>query len=394
MNKSLRIGIVAGEASGDILGAGLIKALKEKYPNARFEGIGGANMMAEGFHSFFPMEKLSVFGLFEVLKHLPELLKIRRYVVRHFLDNPPDVFIGIDAPDFCIPVEAKFKAAGIKTVHYVGPSIWAWRQKRVFKVKAAADMVLCLLPFEVDFYKKYDVPAVFVGHTLADQLPLEPDTAQAKQSLGLRDQGLYLTIMPGSRKAEVERLGPSFLEAAARCHQVHPELEFLIPAANPQRLQQIRQLIAKYPQLKCHVALEASHTMLAAGDAVLLASGTAALEALLLKKPMVVSYRLSRLTWEIGKRVVKTPWVSLPNLLANREIVPELLQDEGNPENLAEHLLDLLQDGEAANHLQETYRFIHKQLKRNADERAAEAVAQVLGHPTTQPENPTQMSQP
>lgn len=378
MKKNFRIGILVGEASGDILGAGLMKAIKERYPEVRFEGIAGPRMLDQGMSSFFPMEKLSVMGLFEVLKHLPELLRIRRYVLNHFLTNPPDVFIGIDAPDFCIPVEKKLRAAGIKTVHYVSPSVWAWRQKRVFKIKQAVDLMLCLLPFEKEFYDQYQVPAKFVGHTLADALPMEPDIVSARQQLGLKTNDLVVCLMPGSRRSEVQRLGQIFFETAARCQEQQPRLQFIVPCVNEYRKQELETFVTAFPSLNVTLLNGQSHEAMAASDAVLLASGTAALEAMLLKKPMVVSYRLSELTWQIAKRAVKTQWVSLPNLLAGRQIVPELLQHDATPEKLAEALLHSLQDDQEQSQLQETYRFLHKQLKRDADYSAAQAVLELL----------------
>lgn len=374
----MRIGIICGEASGDILGAGLIRELRKRYPNAVFEGIGGSEMIAEGFTSHEVMEKLSVMGLFEVLKHLPEILGIRKRIVRHFLNNPPDIFIGIDSPDFCIPVEKKFKEAGIKTVHYVSPTVWAWRQNRVIKIKKSVDKVLCLFPFESDFYTKFDVDSQFVGHPLADKLPIDPDTQGARESLGLKSGGTYLCMMPGSRQSEIHKLTELFLETANNLVIRHPDVEVLIPVNNYQSRDSIQLYAAKYPQLKIQYFIKKSHEVMAASNAILLASGTAALEALLLKKPMVVSYRVSALTYAIVKRLYKLPYVSLPNILAGRELVPELLQEEATTENLTVELSEYFRNTEKAQHLVQTYQFIHKQLKRNASELAAQAVIDLI----------------
>ncbi|AJQ94686.1 lipid-A-disaccharide synthase [Gynuella sunshinyii] len=374
MKKRLRIAIIAGEASGDILGAGLIQALKEQYPSVEFEGIGGPLMIANGFRSLFPMEKLSVMGLVEVLKHLPEILSIRRKTIQYLLKNPPDMLIGIDAPDFCLTVEARLKAHGIKTIHYVSPTVWVWREKRVFKIKKAADLVLCLFPFEPDFYARYQVDAEFVGHTLADQIPMDPDQNAARRQLGLSSDVLRIAVLPGSRRSEVERLGSVFFEAAQRVQQIHPGIEFIIPCATPTIRSMLEQQLKNYLGLRVTLFDGQSRVVMTAADLVLLASGTAALEAMLLKKPMVVSYIMSPLTWFLVKRMVKTQWASLPNILAKRSVVPELLQYDATAEKIADELLTYLENSDRTDQLMDTFKFIHKQLRRDADQVAANAV--------------------
>ncbi|MFT7110360.1 MAG: lipid-A-disaccharide synthase, partial [Psychrobacter glaciei] len=324
--------MVAGEASGDILGAGLIKALKTKYPDARFVGIGGPKMIAEGFETLYSMERLSVMGLFEVLTRLGELLKIRKQLFNTIKDMKPDVFIGIDAPDFNLSLERKLKQSGIKTVHYVSPSVWAWREKRVFKIKQSVDLVLCLFPFEVDFYAKYDVPAIFVGHTLADAIDLEPNVAEAKSILGIADNIPIVAILPGSREGEISRLGELFLQSAEIIQKAIPTVQFIIPAANEARKQQLQQLLSDFESVHVTLLNGQSREAMCASDVVLMASGTAALEGMLFKKPLVVSYRLSKLTAFFVFRMLRQPFVSLPNLLAGKELIPEILQDNATPD--------------------------------------------------------------
>ena len=372
----LRIALVAGEASGDILGSGLMRALKAKHPDIEFIGVGGPLMEAEGMRSYFPMERLSVMGLVEVLGRLRELLKRRKELVQTLIAEKPDVFIGIDAPDFTLNIELQLRRAGIKTVHYVSPSVWAWRQKRVLKIREGCDLMLTLLPFEAKFYEEHGVPVRFVGHSLADTIPLEADRAAARAELGL-PVGPLVALMPGSRGGEVSKLGGLFLEAAAIIHAARPEVRFVLPCANAARRQQIEQLMAGR-DLPLTLLDGRSHLALAACDAVLIASGTATLEALLYKRPMVVAYRLAGLTFWILKRLVKSPYVSLPNLLAQRMLVPELLQDAATPEALAHTLLPLLDGGE-----EQTRGFdeIHRILRLDASNQAADAVLDLIAKP-------------
>ncbi len=375
----MRIAIVAGETSGDMLGAGLIQQLKQRYPAATFEGIGGPLMIAQGFNSLVPMERLSVMGLVEVLGRLLELLKVRRNLIKRWRADPPDVFIGIDAPDFNLTLEHKLRQSGIKTAHYVSPSVWAWREKRVLKIAKAVDLMLTLFPFEAQFYQQHKVPVKFVGHHLADKIALETPTAPSREALGLDQNRQVVCLMPGSRGSEVERLGAVFLRTAELMLEKRNDLQFIIPAASVDRRNQIENMLAQYPgTLPVKVILGRSQTCMAASDTILLASGTATLEAMLLKKPMVVSYIVAPLTYKILKRLVTQPYISLPNLLASRELVPELIQHEATAENLSEALLARLEDSDDMHQLHETYLFIHRQLKRNADEEAAAAVAELI----------------
>ncbi|MEW5710830.1 lipid-A-disaccharide synthase [Pseudomonas grimontii] len=371
---TLRIALVAGEASGDILGAGLMRALKAQHPAVEFIGVGGPLMQAEGLTSYFPMERLSVMGLVEVLGRLRELLARRKLLIQTLIEEKPDVFIGIDAPDFTLNIELKLRQAGIKTVHYVSPSVWAWRQKRVLKIREGCDLMLTLLPFEARFYEEKGVPVRFVGHTLADTIPLQADRAAARAELGLPD-GPLVALMPGSRGGEVGRLANVFFDAAERLQALKPGVRFVLPCASPQRRAQIETLLVGR-NLPLTLLDGRSHLALAACDAVLIASGTATLEALLYKRPMVVAYRLAPLTFWILKRMVKSPYISLPNLLAQRLLVPELLQDDATPEALAQTLLPLIDGGE-----EQTRGFddIHRTLRRDASNQAADAVLTLIG---------------
>jgi lipid-A-disaccharide synthase len=375
----MRIAIVVGETSGDMLGIGLMKALKKQYPDATFEGIGGPLMEAEGFKSFVPMERLAVMGLVEILGRLFELLKVRKKLVKHWQKNPPDVFIGIDAPEFNTQLEYKLKQSGIKTVHYVSPSVWAWRSKRIHKIKKSVDLMLTLFPFEAKFYQQHDVPVCFVGHNLADSIPFENHTEDARQIFDFEKNEKVVCLMPGSRGSEVEKLAPVFIQAAELIFKHNPDVRFILPAANKLRLQQIEKLISETPfKVKIDVVEGNSKTCMQAADVILLASGTATLEGMLLKKPMIVSYIVSPITYKIMRRLLKQDFISLPNLLAGREVVPEILQEQATAENLACAVNERLEDENLIHQLQETFLFIHKQLKRGANEQAANAVINLL----------------
>ncbi len=371
----LRVALVAGEASGDILGAGLMQALKARHPDIEFMGVGGPLMEAQGLVSEFPMERLAVMGLVEVLGRLRELLARRKLLIQTLIARKPDVFIGIDAPDFTLNIELKLRQAGIKTVHYVSPSVWAWRQKRVLKIREGCDLMLTLFPFEARFYEEKGVPVRFVGHSLADTIPLQADRALARSELGLPVDGQVVALMPGSRGGEVGRLGELFLDAAQRLLALRPGIRFVLPCANAARRAQIEAMLVGR-DLPLTLLDGQSHRALAACDAVLIASGTATLEALLYKRPMVVAYRLAALSYWILKRMVKSPYVSLPNLLAQRLLVPELLQDAATPEALVETLLPLLDNGG----VEQTAGFddIHRTLRRDASNQAAEGVLALL----------------
>ena len=372
--RKLRVALVAGEASGDILGSGLMQALRQRHPDIEFIGVGGPRMEAEGLESHFPMERLSVMGLFEVLGRLRELLRRRKDLVQMLIAAKPDVFIGIDAPDFNLNIELKLRQAGIRTVHYVSPSVWAWRQKRVLKIKQACDLMLALFPFEARFYEEHAVPVRFVGHPLANTIPLEADRAGARERLGLPQGASVVALLPGSRGGEVGKLGVLFLDTAQRLLQDRPGLRFVLPCASPERRLQIEEMLVGR-DLPVQLLDGASHEALAACDAVLIASGTATLEALLYKRPMVVAYKVAPMTYRILKRLVKSPYISLPNLLAGRLLVPELIQDAATPEALAATLTPLLDDGSVQT---EPFDAIHRALRQDASAQAAEAVLALM----------------
>ncbi|HBO0210734.1 lipid-A-disaccharide synthase [Pseudomonas aeruginosa] len=375
MADGLRVALVAGEASGDILGSGLMQALRARHPDIEFIGVGGPRMEAEGLSSYFPMERLSVMGLVEVLGRLPELLRRRKRLIRTLIEARPDVMIGIDAPDFTLGVEHKLRQAGLRTVHYVSPSVWAWRQKRVLKIREACDLMLALFPFEARFYEEHGVPVRFVGHPLANTIPLQADRAAARARLGLPADGQVVALMPGSRGGEVGKLGALFLDTAQRLLVERPGLRFVLPCASAARREQIEQMLQGREPLPLTLLDGASHEALAACDAVLIASGTATLEALLYKRPMVVAYRVAGLTYWILKRLVKSPYISLPNLLAGRLLVPELIQDAATPQALAATLSPLLDDGSQQ---VEFFDAIHRALRQDASAQAAEAVLQLV----------------
>lgn len=372
--KKIRIAMVVGEESGDILGAGLIKSLRAHHPDIEFEGIGGPRMIAEGFYSHYAMDRLAVMGLVEPLKRLPELLGIRRQLKKRYLQNPPDVFIGIDAPDFNLGLEESLHGAGVFTVHYVSPSVWAWRQGRVKRIARSVDLMLTLFPFEAKFYESNQVNVEFVGHPLADAFPIEASPQAARQKLGLAADSRYIALLPGSRKTEVEKLGHDFLKAASLCHKQDASLKFLMPAANEARYQQIQEILQEYASLPVTLSLKNSHDVMAAADVVLMASGTTTLEAMLLKRPMVIAYRVASVSYWILKRLVKSAYIGLPNLLANKQLVPELIQEDAKPELIAEQLMLYLQQPGKTEELQKQYHDIHLSIKKNASDQAAMAI--------------------
>jgi len=381
MTKPLKIALVAGEASGDILGAGLMQALQEQLGAipVEFIGVGGKLMQEQGLNSYFPIERLSVMGLVEVLGRLPELISRRKRLIKTLLAECPDVFIGIDSPDFTLNIELKLRAHGIKTVHYVSPSVWAWRQKRVFKIQQACDLMLCLLPFEAEFYQKHQVPVRFVGHPLADSIALTNEQAPARARLAVAAEQPVVALMPGSRGGEVVKLGELFIQTAALIAQQRPDVQFLLPAASAERLVQLQQILDEYKDLPIRLVDGQSQDVLQACDAVLIASGTATLEAMLFKRPMVVAYRLAPLTYMLLRRMVKSPHFSLPNLLAGRALVPEFIQQQATPEALCQAVLQQLDDGtEQTEHFLE----LHKQLRQDASKQAATAVLELLERET------------
>ena len=372
LNRKLKIGIVVGEVSGDTLGAKLIRRFSEQGIDAEFEGIGGPQMIAEGFKSYYPMDILSVMGIVEVLKDIKKLFAVRDGLVETWTKDPVDIFIGIDAPDFNLRLSKtiKQKQLPIKTVQYVSPSVWAWRQGRIHGIKASIDLVLCLFPFEKVFFKKWDVPAAFVGHPLASQLPLENPILEAQTELGLDPDQKYIALLPGSRRGEIERLGPLVLDAANTLHQKYPDYTFLIPAINDARKQQIESLLATYPEsLKTQIRLmentsaesKIGRQVMNASNIIALASGTATLEAMLLHRPMVTFYKLHWLTYRIAKLLVKIPYFSLPNIIAGKKVIQELIQSAATPENLAAEI-EKLMDIEAAQIQVMQHITMHKQL--------------------------------
>lgn len=376
--QPLRIGIVAGELSGDTLGEGFIQAMKARYPNAEFVGIGGPKMIGQGCHSLFDMEELAVMGLVEVLGRLPRLLKVKAELVQYFTQNPPDVFIGIDAPDFNLRLERDLKQAGIKTVHYVSPSVWAWRQKRIFKIAAATDLVLAFLPFEKAFYDRFNVPCEFIGHTLADALPLQPDKQAAQRLLRLDEKKRWLAVLPGSRGGEMKLLAQPFIETCQRLHQTYPELGFVVALVNSPRREQFEAVWQQVaPELDFTLVDDTARNVITASDVVMLASGTVALECMLLKRPMVVGYKVNAITAFLARRLVKIPYVSLPNILAGQELVKEFIQQECSVDNLYRELTRLLQSDNQA--LLDKFTEMHHWIRKDADQQAAQAVLTLIG---------------
>ena len=377
-----RIALVAGEASGDLLGAGLIEALRRRFPGAEFAGVGGDAMRAAGLDAWFDASELAVMGLAEVLAHLPRLLRLRRALRARVLAWTPDVFVGIDAPDFNLGVERWLRQRGVRTVHYVSPSVWAWREARAAKIGASADRVLCLFPMEPPIYARHGVDARFVGHPLADTMALEPDRAAARAQLGLRDDAPVLAVLPGSRLGEIARLGADFLQAASLVADQVPGLQVVVPAANAQCRQALQTLLAdaRFQTRVFRLVDGQARTAMVASDVVLLASGTATLEAMLAKRPMVVAYKVAPLTYTLVKRLglLKVNRYALPNVLAGEDVVPELMQHDCTPQGLADALLGWLRDPAARDALVPRFRDLHRQLRRDASEAAAEAIADVV----------------
>lgn len=378
----MRIAIIAGEASGDILGSRLISALKIHYPDAHFEGIGGKEMLEQGFESFYEMERLSVMGFIEPLTRIFELLKMRKTLIQRWLTNPPDVFIGIDAPDFNLKIEKTLHHAGITAVHYVSPSVWAWREKRVKKMIGSMDLMLTLFPFEVDFYKKHSIPAEFTGHPLADEIPLKTNTLAARKELNLTSISYTLAILPGSRMGEIKRLAPDFLKTAIQIQRKHPDWELVTPLATEKvakAFNSIKEEIA--PNLKLTQVKGQSRTVLAAADQILMASGTAVLEGMLVGKPMIAAYRVAPLTARIIRlfNMIKSDYFTLPNNLAGEALVPEYIQEDITPEALFNAIEKQFTQGtEAKDYTIKRFHEIHKTLRQNASKKAAQAIHNLL----------------
>jgi len=383
ITRPLRIGIIAGEISGDMLGAGLITALRalSKAP-IECVGVGGPRMLAAGFTSLFDMERLAVMGFVEPLKRLPELLRMRASLRKYFLEWKADIVIGIDAPDFNLGLELWLRERGITTAHYVSPSVWAWRQGRVKKIRRAVDLMLTLFPFEEQFYRDHDVPVVFVGHPLADQLPLQVDTASARTQLQIADTATVVALLPGSRSSEIKMMAEPFLATARWLLERHSELIFLLPAANAKRSEQL-QILFEQAQLPIRLLEGQSQTAMAAADVVLMTSGTTALEAMLLKKPMVVAWRTGAITAILLRRLVKSKFISLPNLIADRELVPEVLQEDVRVDVLGPLLLERLDNPALRQNLEREFLLLHKSLRRNASATAAHAILKLIKAPAS-----------
>jgi lipid-A-disaccharide synthase len=374
----VRLGMVAGEASGDLLGGLLLQGLKARWPTLQAGGIGGPRLAAQGFDAWWPHERLSVFGYVDALARLPELLRIRRQTGDRLLRERPAGFIGIDAPDFNFGLETRLREAGIKTIHFVCPSIWAWRRERVAKLQRAADHVLCLFPFEPDLLRQQGIAATFVGHPLADAIPLEPPRAAARAALGLAESDRVVALLPGSRRSEIAHIAPRLLAAAALMQREQPGLRFVMPVV-PGLDDLVTPMLARHaPGVAIGVLAGRSHEALAACDVTLIASGTATLEAALFKRPMVITYHLAWLNWQRMQRMRYQPWFGLPNILAGAFVVPELIQDSATPEALASAGLAWLDDGPRVAALQRRFADLHHMLRQNTAQKATDAIAQVL----------------
>lgn len=378
-NKQPVIGIVAGEASGDILGQSIMRSLKARCPNVRFIGVGGSHMQKEGMESIGQIETLSVMGLIEPLKKLPQILRLRKNIISHFKKNPPACFIGIDAPDFNLHLEKTLKNKKIKTVHLVSPTIWAWRANRIHGIKKAVDLMLLIFPFEKEIYDRHEVPACYVGHPIADSIEMTSDKIKARTALNLDPHAQWIALMPGSRDAELRYLANDFFLTAEWLKQKRPNLKFIVPCVNQARFNQVKQMLQAFPGLQdIHLVLEQSITAMQASDAILLASGTAALQAALIKRPCVVAYRMSGFTYQIAKRLVKAKYMALPNIIADKILVPEFLQDAVQPAEMGKILLEFIENPSAHEGLLTEFEKIHETLKCDAGDKAAEAILKFL----------------
>ena len=375
------IGIVAGEASGDLLGSHLMEALKRELPGVRFIGIGGPKMQHVGMQVLFPMEKLAVRGYVEVLRHFLEIVGIRRKLRTHFKANPPDLFIGVDAPDFNLGLELTLKARGIPTVHYASPSIWAWRGERIHKIKRAVSHMLTLFPFEAPIYEKAGIPVTYVGHPLADMLPDAPNRAAMREQMKLPQQHPIFAFLPGSRQSEVRHLAATYIETARLILQKLPDARFLVPLASRETRTIFEQAVyqCEAHDLPITLLFGHAHDAMIAADGVLVASGTATLEAALLKRPMVITYKMPALSWWLMKRKQYQPYVGLPNILAGKFVVPELLQHDATPQNLAQALLNLVSNKQAVAELETLFTAMHATLKQDTAHQAARAILTYLG---------------
>lgn len=389
----IRIGIVAGEVSGDILASGLIRELKKKIPDAQFEGIGGPRMQAEGCVLLHSIDALSGMGL-EILERVPEILKMRRALAQRFIENPPDLFIGVDAPDFNLTLEQTLRRAGIRTVHYVSPTVWAWRRWRIHKIRRAVDHMLALFPFEESYYHQHRVPVTFVGHPLADAIPLRQDEVAVRRSLGLPTDRKIVALLPGSRMSELKRHADLFVETALWLHRRYPELHFIAPFASEQTRAAFELALDRRGAraLPLHLMLHGSRDAMAAADVVLCASGTVTLEAALIGKPMVVTYRVSWFSYLLIRPLVTVPFYALPNILAGKKLVPEYVQSDATVDNLGRAVAQLLSDTKETNAMRRALKALHRTLRRGADKRAAQVIVKLLSAkssriPTSTPSN-------
>src|SRR3990167_2890463 len=374
----LRVGMVAGEASGDALGAALIQSLHEYIPQLEIVGLGGPAMIEAGCHSLYNIERLAVMGVLEPLLRLPDLFKLRHQLYQYFITHKPDVFIGIDAPDFNLGLELKLRQQGIPTIHYVSPSIWAWREKRVYKIQKAVDLVLTLFPFETIIYDKYRISARYVGHPLVTTIPLDIDQLAARQALQLDVRATWVAILPGSRQQEIRYMAETFLATAYRCFQAKPYLQFVAAVVNELHAAQLREICRQqFPHLPITFIVGRAREVMAAADIVLVTSGTATLEGMLLKRPMVIAYRMAAFNYQLAKWLVKTPYIGLPNILAGQRLVPEFIQHQANPESLSRALLDYLEHPQKMQELHKVFAEMHSDLRTQAQQ-PAQAVLELL----------------
>jgi lipid-A-disaccharide synthase len=375
---SPRLAMVAGEASGDLIAGLMMGGLRQRWPELKAHGIGGPRMAAQGFEAWWPHEKLAVRGFAEVLMHYREISGIRDQLAERLLAERPDVFVGVDAPDFNLGLEARLKDAGIKTVHFVSPSIWAWRGGRIDKIHRSVDHMLCLFPFEPELYHAKGIAATYVGHPLADAIPMEPPKLAARAKLGLAPQATVVAVLPGSRRSEIKYIAPSFFRAVALLSRQRPELRFVLPVV-PGLEVLVEPLLAQHcPDVPVLQLKGQSHEALAAADVTLIASGTATLEAALFKSPMVIAYNQHWLSWQIMKRMGYQPWVGLPNIMAREFLVPERLQEDASPEQLAKDVLNWLDHPAQMDAVRQRFVQIHEQLRCDTARRATDAIAQVL----------------
>lgn len=373
-----RIGLVAGEASGDLLAGALLGGMRERWPQLRAFGIGGPQMAARGFEAWWPHDKLAVRGYVEVLSHYREIAGIRHQLAERMLQERPDVFIGVDVPDFNLDLEARLKQGGLRTVHFVSPSIWAWRGKRIVKIGKAVDLVLCLFPFEPAIYAKRGIAASYVGHPLADVIPIEPPRAASRAALGLGDGETVVALLPGSRRSEVQYIAPRILAAARLMHERRKDLRFVLPVV-PGLRHQVEPLRRQHAaDVPIDILDGRSHEAMAASDVVLVASGTATLEAALFKRPMVITYAMHALSWQMMKRMGYQPWVGLPNILLEEFAVPELIQGQATPQKLADATLAWLDDPARCAKLVERFTQLHHLLRRNTAQAATDAIETLL----------------